>query len=85
MGGLAFNTPPPRPPRGEGYTPVFALLAFGFMLALAGCGKKPGHVDAPDDVENDTYPRTYPDLSTDPKPEARPQTQPPAPPQPQTP
>jgi hypothetical protein len=37
-------------------------------LALAGCGKKPGSVDPPPEVTNDTFPQVYPDPATDPKP-----------------
>ena len=47
---------------------MLACLAFGLMLAA--CGKKPGMVDPPPDVENDTFPHVYPDPSTDPKPES---------------
>gem|GEM_PF-1449006 len=42
-----------------------ALVA---ALTLTGCGKKPGSVDPPPWVEDDTYPASYPDVSTDPKP-----------------
>ena len=46
-----------------------ALLLVALGLSLAACGKRPGSVDPPPDVTNDTFPRTYPDPATDPKPE----------------
>jgi len=54
-------------------------LAFHLSLALAlvavgGCGIKPGKVSPPPGVSKDTFPKTYPDPSTDPKPQpAKPQ------------
>ena len=50
--------------------PVAALLLL-FLLGgtLAACGKKAAHVDAPDDVQDDTFPhQKYPDIKTDPAP-----------------
>lgn len=45
-----------------------ALLILGAAtLGLAGCGKKIGFPDPPDDVDV-PYPRGYPDINTDPKP-----------------
>jgi len=38
------------------------------LLALGGCGKKPGHVEPPPSVVTDHFPRVYPDPATDPKP-----------------
>jgi hypothetical protein len=43
---------------------ALCLLVLG--LSLAACGKKPGSVDPPDNVTNDTFPLTYPDPTTDP-------------------
>jgi predicted small lipoprotein YifL len=48
------------------YRAVFLLALL--CLTLAGCGKKPGHVDPPIDVTEDHFPRVYPDPATDPKP-----------------
>ncbi|MDD5587006.1 MAG: hypothetical protein PHY92_08665 [Alphaproteobacteria bacterium] len=43
-------------------------IACGLLLLivciLPGCGKKPGHVDAPPGA-SDTFPRTYPAPETD--------------------
>ena len=36
----------------------FALLVGA--AAAAGCGRKPGFVDPPPDIEVDTFPRAYP-------------------------
>lgn len=47
----------------------YTLLLLSAVL-LGGCGVKPAVVDAPGDVEEDTFPRTYPDLATDPAPQA---------------
>jgi PBP1b-binding outer membrane lipoprotein LpoB len=47
----------------------YTLLLLSAVL-LGGCGVKPAAVDAPGDVEEDTFPRTYPDLATDPAPQA---------------
>ena len=46
------------------------ILSIGLLLGglLSACGKHPSHVDAPEDVQNDTYPLVYPDPATDPKP-----------------
>ncbi len=38
------------------------------ILLLSACGVKPAHVDPPQGVEHDQFPRTYPDISTDPQP-----------------
>jgi len=38
------------------------------LVAVGGCGIKPGSVDPPKGVEKDPFPRTYPDPSTDPDP-----------------
>lgn len=43
------------------------LLALAGVL-LAGCGVKPGSVDAPPGQEDVKFPRTYPDMSADPVP-----------------
>ena len=50
-----------------GRAAAFILLA-ACVFMLAACGKKPGKVDAPPYVTNDTFPQTYPDPATDPKP-----------------
>ena len=39
---------------------VLAGLMAAVSLAVAGCGKKPDGVLAPQGEENDTFPRTYP-------------------------
>lgn len=43
------------------------LLALAALM-LAGCGRKPGFVDAPPGSDPAAYPRTYPDPRTDPAP-----------------
>jgi hypothetical protein len=49
-------------------------LSYGLLLVLlaapmlAGCGKKPGHVDSPVEASESHYPQIYPDINTDPKP-----------------
>lgn len=45
---------------------VVVLLGGGALL-LSACGKRPGTVDAPPDLEEDRFPAVYPDPSTDPK------------------
>lgn len=44
--------------QGRGRLVLAALIVAA--LPLAGCGKKPGSVTAPQGEENDTFPRTYP-------------------------
>ncbi len=44
---------------------AMATLVSGLLV---GCGIKPGHVDSPNGVEGDYFPRKYPDISTDPAP-----------------
>lgn len=44
-----------------------AVLLILLTFSLTACGKKPGFVDPPPNVEEDQFPRTYPDPSTDPK------------------
>ncbi|MEO1249007.1 MAG: hypothetical protein AAFW76_04130 [Pseudomonadota bacterium] len=39
---------------------ILALLLIALSLGLAGCGKKPSDVTAPQGEENDTFPNTYP-------------------------
>lgn len=40
---------------------LVALAAAGVLaLSIAGCGKKPAFVDAPEGTTNDTYQKTYP-------------------------
>jgi hypothetical protein len=46
---------------------VTILLGFALMT-LTACGKRPGYVDPPPEVEEDHFPNVYPDPSTDPKP-----------------
>ncbi len=41
------------------------ILLLG-VLALGGCGVKPGSVEPPPGGEN-AFPRTYPDTATDPQ------------------
>jgi len=48
---------------------LILLLVVLSMLSVNACGKKPGRVDPPVGVTNDTYPLTYPDVNTDPKPD----------------
>jgi predicted small lipoprotein YifL len=49
-----------------------AALMMLLCLGLAGCGKRPGYIDPPEDATPGAYARTYPDLSTDPAPEKNP-------------
>lgn len=44
------------------------MVALVMLVALAGCGKKPGSVDAPSGIAKDSFPQTYPDPKTDPLP-----------------
>jgi hypothetical protein len=46
-----------------------ALLFYLSLATAAGCGIKPGNVEAPPGVEPDSFPRTYPDPATDPQPQ----------------
>jgi len=48
--------------------PCGILLMLLAAPMLAGCGKKPGHVDPPVDATESHYPQVYPDIHTDPKP-----------------
>jgi hypothetical protein len=41
------------------------LLAIVCLLALTGCGKRPGQVDPPPGISKDVYTREYPDIRTD--------------------
>jgi len=50
--------------RHAGFFLVLCLLG----VVLTACGKKPGHLDPPPTVTEDTFPQTYPDPATDPKP-----------------
>ncbi len=50
--------PAQRPKRGAVRLVLAALILAA--VPLAGCGKKPGGVTAPQGEENDTFPRTYP-------------------------
>ena len=36
------------------------IAALACALAVAGCGKKPKHLDLPEGVKDSAYPRTYP-------------------------
>jgi hypothetical protein len=47
----------------------FALAVLMLGCALAACGKKAGHLNAPGEGD-DHFPMTYPDPATDPKPES---------------
>ncbi|SMH36589.1 hypothetical protein [Azospirillum agricola] len=48
---------------------TLTILGLACALALAGCGKKPKHVDSPrPEGEVDPFPRAYPNPSLDPKP-----------------
>lgn len=44
------------------------LLLFCLCAALGACGKRASHLDLPDDVADDHFPRVYPDPATDPSP-----------------
>jgi hypothetical protein len=46
---------------------VCAAVLVGLALMLGGCGKRPGHVDAPPGT-SEPFPGTYPDPSLDPRP-----------------
>jgi hypothetical protein len=39
---------------------AFLLLLLALAPALAGCGKKPAELQAPQGERQDTFPRTYP-------------------------
>ncbi len=47
---------------------LLVIATAAVALTLAGCGKKPGFVDAPQGRENDRFPQGYPNPKTDPKP-----------------
>ena len=47
---------------------ALGALAVALALALAGCGKKPGAVDAPESAGARPFPQAYPNPSLDPKP-----------------
>ena len=49
-------------------TVALALGALAVALALAGCGKKPKTLDAPQGKEADRFPQVYPNPTLDPKP-----------------
>lgn len=51
---------------------IFTLCA---VLAVAGCGVRPGRLAAPEGADPDAYPRTYPDPATDPAPKQAPKAQ----------
>lgn len=56
------------------------LAAAGLaILALAGCGKKPGYVEPPQGRAADRFPGVYPNPALDPQPLPQPQRQAPAP------
>jgi len=40
------------------------LILILLVMTAAGCGTKPGSVDAPPGAEDKVFPRTYPDPST---------------------
>jgi len=42
-------------------------IAIVLVLITSACGIKPRELNAPADVEKDTFPRTYPDIETDPE------------------
>ncbi len=44
------------------------ILCAALAALVAGCGKKPSHVDPPPGVGADVFPRVYPDPNTDPQP-----------------
>jgi hypothetical protein len=46
---------------------VFPVIA----IFLAGCGIRPGSIDAPDGSENKPFPRQYPQPDTEPHPDSR--------------
>lgn len=45
-----------------------ALLVAG--LSVAGCGKRPNHLDLPDDTPDDNFPHFYPSAKLDPQPDS---------------
>ncbi len=51
--------------------PLAAMMLLMLLVGgLSACGKKAGHVYAPDGAEDNGYPHTYPDPNADPKPGA---------------
>ena len=56
---------------------LFRLTAAGLVvLAVAGCGKKPGFVEPPQGRTDDRFPNVYPNPALDPKPQPQPQARP---------
>ena len=48
------------------------LAVLALLLGLAGCGKKPNFVDAPQGRDHDTFPHKYPNPASDPAPGSQP-------------
>ena len=47
---------------------LLGVMPLVLVLSLTACGKRPGKIDPPPDVEDDRFPQAYPDPATDPKP-----------------
>lgn len=57
-----------RPARSPARSLALTLAVAAVALTLAGCGKKPSVLDAPQGKEADRFPQPYPNPITDPKP-----------------